>query len=196
MNVPWMVPGREVVAHWPVAALLCPLVFAAIGPVTVSLLPPALFVILAQLPLYMTHQVEEHANDRFRSFINARFGAGVLSAEAVAVINLPGVWGVMLLGFALAAFAGPGWGLVAPYLSLINALIHVAAFVALRGYNPGLVTALVLLLPGGALGLALVPGTVVQHALALGAVLAIHAAIVAHVKRRAASLGAATLRAT
>jgi hypothetical protein len=189
-----MVPRAEVVAHWPVAALLCPLVFAAIGPVTVTMLPVALFVILAQLPLTMAHQVEEHANDRFRSFINARFGAGVLSAEAVAVINLPGVWGVMLLGFALAAFAGPGWGLVAPYLSLVKALIHVAAFVALRAYNPGVVSAVVLLLPGGALGLFLVPGTVLQHALAALVVLAIHAAIVVHVKMRAASLGAAALR--
>jgi hypothetical protein len=183
-----MVPRAEVVAHWPVAALLCPLVFAAIGPVTVTMLPVALFVILAQLPLTMAHQVEEHANDRFRSFINARFGAGVLSAEAVAIISLPGVWGVMLLGFALAAFVAPGWGLVAPYLSLIKALIHVAAFVALRAYNPGVVSAMVLLLPGGLLGLFLVPGTALQHALAALAVLAIHAAIVVHVKMRAAAL--------
>ncbi len=191
MSPPWLVPRAEVVAHWPVAALLCPLVFAAIGPVTVTMLPVALFVILAQLPLYMAHQVEEHANDRFRHFINARFGAGVLSAEAVAVINLPGVWGVMLLGFALAAFVGPGWGLVAPYLSLVNALIHLVAFAALRAYNPGLVSAVVLLLPGGLLGLFLVPGTFVQHALAALVVLAIHAAIVVHVKTRAAALRAA-----
>jgi hypothetical protein len=180
-----LISRAEIVAHWPVAALLCPLVFAAIGPVTVSMLPTALFLTLAQLPLYMAHQVEEHANDRFRRFVNARFGAEALTAEAVAIINLPGVWGVILLAFAFGAFVHPGLGLTAPYLSVVNAITHVGAAVAWRGYNPGLVSAVALLLPGGALAIAATPADPWHHALALAVALAIHAAIVLHVRRRA-----------
>lgn len=179
-----LISRAEIVAHWPVAALLCPLVFAAIGPVTYRLLPTEMFLTLAQLPLYMAHQVEEHANDRLRRFINARLGADVLTPEAVAIINLPGVWGVILLAFALGGFVHPGLGLAAPYMSVVNALMHVGAAVAWRGYNPGLASALALLLPGGALAIAATPADPWHHALALSVALAIHAAIILHVKRR------------
>jgi hypothetical protein len=180
-----LIPRAEIVAHWPVAALLCALVFAAIGPVTWRLLPPETFLTLAQLPLYMAHQVEEHANDRFRRFVNARFGADALTPAAVAVINLPGVWGVILLAFALGALVHPGLGLAAPYLSVVNAITHVGAAIAWRGSNPGLVSAVALLLPGGALAIAVIPAQPWHHALALAVALAIHAAIVVHVRRRA-----------
>lgn len=180
-----MISRAEIIAHWPVAALLCPLVFAVIGPVTFSMLPTALFLTLAQLPLYMAHQVEEHANDRFRRFVNARLGAEALTPAAVAIINLPGVWGVILLAFALGAFVHPGLGLAAPYLSVVNGITHVGAAIAWRGTNPGLMTALTLLIPGGVLAIALTPAEPWHHALALAVVLAIHAAIVVHVKRRA-----------
>lgn len=184
-----MISRAEIVAHWPVAALLCPLAFAAIAPVAIRTMPAEQFATLAQLPIYMAHQVEEHANDRFRAFVNARLGPGVLSAEAVAVINLPGVWGVILASFLLGAFVAPGLALIASYLSVVNALVHLAAWIVLRTYNPGLVSALVLLLPGGLLGIvfaAAVPGVnAAHHALALAVAVAIHVAIVAHVKARA-----------
>lgn len=184
-----MISRAELVAHWPVAALLCPLVFATIAPVAIGIMPPEPFVTLAQLPIYMAHQVEEHANDRFRRFINGHFGAEVLSAEAVAVINLPGVWGVILAAFLLGTFVHPGLALIAAWLSVVNALVHVIAAMLLRGYNPGLVSALVLLLPGGLVALAVVgamPGVgMPHHALAVGIAVAIHAAIIAHVRKRA-----------
>jgi hypothetical protein len=184
-----MISRAEIVAHWPVAALLCPLAFAAIAPVAIRTMPAEQFATLAQLPLYMAHQVEEHANDRFRIFVNQRLGTEALTPEAVAVINLPGVWGVILLAFLLGAFVDPGLALIASYLSVVNALAHLAAWIALRSSNPGLVSALTLLLPGGLLGIAFA-GTapvvgVLHHALALGVALAIHAAIVVHVKARA-----------
>jgi hypothetical protein len=184
-----MISRAELVAHWPVAALLCPLAFAAIAPVAIRTMPAEQFATLAQLPLYMAHQVEEHANDRFRIFVNQRLGTEALTPEAVAVINLPGVWGVILLAFLLGAFVNPGLALIAPYLALVNALVHVAAWLALRSYNPGLMSALLLLLPGGVAGIALVGAMPAvgapHHALALGVALAIHAAIVAHLKARA-----------
>lgn len=188
-----MIPRAELVAHWPVAALLCPLVFAAIAPVAITTMPFDQFVTLAQLPLYMAHQAEEHANDRFRRFVNARLGSEALSPGAVAVINLPGVWGVILAALLLGVFVDRGVLLAAAYLSIVNAALHMAAAVALRAYNPGLVTAILLLLPGGIAGLWVVgalPGVgPLHHALALGIAIGIHAAIILHVRLRAAAHG-------
>ena len=50
----------------------------------------------------------------------------------------------------------PGWGVVAGYLVLVNGLVHLVAWVALRRYNPGLVTGVLLFLP---LGVAIVVTT-------------------------------------
>jgi hypothetical protein len=184
-----VISRAEIVAHWPVAALLCPLALAAVAPVGLGTMPAEQFATLAQLPLHMAHQVEEHANDRFRRFVNARFGAEVLTPEAVAVINLPGVWGVILASFLLGAFVDPGLALIAGYLSVVNALLHLAAWMALGRCHPGLVSALALLLPGGVLGI-VVAGAAAgvaagHHALALAVAAAIHAAIVLHLRARA-----------
>lgn len=175
---------EQVVAHWVVAALLCPLVFAAIAPASFRFMPLESFATLALLPVYMAHQVEEHTGDRFRLWVNARAGAETLTPAAVAVINLPGVWGVILAAFLLGGFVDPGWGLIAAYLVLVNALVHVVAAVVLRGYNPGLVSAVGLLLPGAAVAFAVIPAAPLHHAVGLGVALAIHAAIVLHVKAR------------
>ncbi|MEH0071063.1 HXXEE domain-containing protein [Pannonibacter sp. Pt2-lr] len=43
----------------------------------------------------------------------------------------------------------PGWGLIAVYLLLINAALHVVQGLVLRLYNPGLVTAVALFIPLG-----------------------------------------------
>jgi hypothetical protein len=148
--------------------------------------------VFLQQPLYMMHQLEEHVDDRFRRFVNARLagGAEALTPTAVAVINIGGVWAVNAVALLLAATIHPGWGLLAAYLTLVNGITHVAAAVALRAYNPGLVTGVVLFLPAGLATLILVasqPGVgVAAHLGALLAVLALHAAIILHVKRRAA----------
>jgi hypothetical protein len=176
---------EQVVAHWVVAALLCPLVFAAIAPASLRFMPIESFATLALLPIYMAHQVEEHFSDRFRLWVNARAGAEALTPAAVAVINLPGVWGVILAAFLLGGFTHPGWGMVAAYLAMVNALAHVAAAVALRGYNPGLVSAVALLLPAAAIAFAVVPAAPIHHAVGLAVALALHAAIALHVKARA-----------
>ena len=188
-----MIGRAELLAHWPVAAFLCPLVFAAIAPVAIGLMPIELFVTLAQLPIYMAHQVEEHAQDRFRRFVNELVGPDALTTEAVAVVNLPGVWGVVLAAFLLGAFVDPAFGLVAAWLSVVNAVIHFVAFAVLRRYNPGLVTAALLLLPAGVYGVSVIgalPGIgLVAHLLAIALVVAIHAAIVVHILQRRARHG-------
>jgi hypothetical protein len=81
-----------------------------------------------------------------------------------------------------------GFGLVGIWLTLLNGLIHIAQAVALRRYNPGLVTAVVLFLPLGFAGIWVLArsghGTLGWQLLGFSVAAAIHLAIVLHVKRR------------
>jgi hypothetical protein len=78
--------------------------------------------------------------------------------------------------------------LIGLYLLLVNAVAHIGQALALRRYNPGLVTAVLLFVPLGWLGVRAV--TAAGHggwgyqAMGLGSALAIHAAIIAHVRAR------------
>jgi hypothetical protein len=183
--------------NWMYAGLIAGLFLLAVLPLFAGQWTWAMVAVYLQLPAYMLHQVEEHAGDRFRRYIN-RNVAGIpdaLTTVAVVVVNVPLVWGVDLVSIYLARFVAIGWGLIAIYLMLVNALVHVVGAVVGRGYNPGLVTAVVLFLPLSAWGLVAVsetPGvTVVQHAVGLGAAVGIHAVLAAHVIRRARRLRAA-----
>jgi hypothetical protein len=156
----------------------------------------ALWLVALQLPLYMIHQYEEHDADRFRIFVNQLVGHGqdVLTQKAVFMINIPGVWGVNLAAIALAHLVNMGFGLIAIWLTLLNGIIHVAQGVALRRYNPGLVTAICLFLPAGIFGIwglhAAGHGSAPWQALGLGVALTIHLAIIAHVRGRMKKLDA------
>ncbi len=116
---------------------------------------PALLLLVLQLPFYIIHQLEEHIQDRFRLDINRTIGGGVnvLSHRAVTVINVLGVWGVEWLALYLAAFVHPGFAMLAFFLAIVNGITHTAAAVVQRAYNPGLITALLLLIPGGMAGI-------------------------------------------
>jgi hypothetical protein len=150
--------------------------------------PPWLVAVWIQLPIYMLHQFEEHDGDRFQRFVTANLGQGreLLSHAAIWVINVPGVWGVIAVSLGLAVWVRPGLGLIAVYLVLVNALAHIAAGVVLRRFNPGLVTAVVLFLPGGIWGLLALRqagATAADHAIGLAVAVAIHLAIVAFANR-------------
>ncbi len=153
-----------------------------------------MLLLYLQLPIYMAHQLEEHIHDRFRRYINGQLGHGLdlLTADATTVINVFGVWIVDLFALYVAAFTRAHWGLVAFYLAVINALVHLAAALCLREYNPGLVTAAGLLLPAGAVGAWLYSR---QNTLPLRAhvgplllAVALHVVVVAYVARRRAAL--------
>ncbi len=103
------------------------------------------------LPLYMLHQYEEWDGDRFRIFLNNQLGRGknLLTHKAGFVINIFGVWGVIAVSLYLAFYVNLGYGLIATYLVLVNAFVHVVAGFVLRSYNPGLGTAIVLFIPLG-----------------------------------------------
>ena len=182
---------QRLCTSWVYGGFLAGLLLLAIVP---AVLPPAwpavLLAVYLQLPIYMLHQFEEHDKDRFRIFFNHLIGGGreVLSPAAVFVINVPGVWGVITASLLLARFVSPGLGLIAIYLTLVNAVSHVMASLVTRAYNPGLVTATMLFLPTGLYGLREVNATGTAgwpaHALGLGIAVAIHVAIVAHVRLR------------
>jgi hypothetical protein len=149
------------------------------------------------LPLYMLHQYEEHDADRFRLFFNKTIGQGreVLTPQAVFIINVPGVWGVIALATYLSAWVEPGLGLIAVYLALVNAVAHVAHAALFQRYNPGLGTALALFLPVGAYAIvqfnAAYAGGWIWQATGIGSAVAIHAAIVIYAKFRQTHLASA-----
>ncbi|MEM6916472.1 MAG: HXXEE domain-containing protein, partial [Verrucomicrobiota bacterium] len=101
------------------------------------------------LPAYMWHQYEEHDDDRFRDFVDRIFGEGILRQNAIFVINVLGVWMLFSVFILIALLFSPGWGIGVAYLTLVNALVHLAQFIKLRCYNPGLITALILFVPLG-----------------------------------------------
>lgn len=177
----------RIAAHWVAAALASGVVFGLSALVLQPLLPAAIGLVLLAGPAYMLHQVEEHAGDRFRRFVNERVFGGVeaLTTGDVLVINLPGVWGLNLAALYGAVLAAPGWGLAAAYLMVVNAVSHVAMAVRLKAYNPGLVTAILLFLPIGGLALIRTPATIGEHLAGLGIAIAIHAAIALNALRRA-----------
>jgi len=141
------------------------------------------------LPVYMLHQFEEHDRDRFREFINAKLGGGadVLTTRMVFVVNIPGVWGVIALSLWLSASVNPGFGLIAAYLVLVNAVVHIMPALGMRSYNPGLVTAILLFVPLGAYCLYATSragaGTISMHVTGAVTAIAIHVALIAYVLR-------------
>jgi hypothetical protein len=149
--------------------------------------PLGLTLIFLHSPGYMIHQVEEHAHDRFRTFVNQRVFGGreALTVADVLRVNVGMVWGLNLAALYLARFVGLGWALFAPYLILVNAITHIAGALRFGGYNPGLVTSVVIFLPLGGATLSIVHGDLVQHAVGLGVSLVVHAAIVVSATRRA-----------
>jgi hypothetical protein len=179
----------RLVANWVYGGFLAGLLFLLLSPLFVHSWPPALAATFFCLPAYMLHQYEEHDNDRFRAFMNRILAGGkdVLTLPAVFIINVPGVWGVIALSLWLAARVHPGFALIAVYLPLFNAAIHIAHAVIMRSYNPGLVSAIALFLPVCIWCLRVIQqsgnGSFVMHAIGLGSAIGIHAVIAISVLR-------------
>ena len=176
--------------NWVYGGFLAALMLLALTPVLARGWSLALLLVWLQLPVYMLHQYEEHDNDRFRRFVNAAIGGGreVLSRCDVFAINIAGVWGVDALAFWLAARVHIGLGLIAVYLSLVNSIGHCLQAVALRRYNPGTVTAIVLFIPLGGVTLWVLAGTgevtLTDHLIGLATALLVHVGIIVRVVTR------------
>ena len=148
------------------------------------------FLVFLLLPVYMIHQYEEHAGGHFKLFVTRNLGKGteVLGDKAIFWINILAVWllGVVLLYFTV--YVDRVFALVAGYLTVVNGLLHVSAAVALRRYNPGLWTSLVLFVPLGILTLwvctALNGAGPAEHGLGALVAVVVHAVIMANVRLR------------
>lgn len=191
---------QRLITQWVYGGALAGLLLFVLSPLLIASWSIPLGATFLHLPAYMIHQYEEHDHDRFRLFCNETIGRGldVLSPLAVFVTNIVGVWLVIALSLYGAASAHLGWALVAVYLVLVNAVVHIVCAVILRRYNPGLVTSVVLFLPLGAFTLLAINraggGSASSHALGLGAAIVIHAAVVLHVRRKLVVLQRAQTR--
>jgi hypothetical protein len=168
------------VSRWVAGALFMGLALLAIVPILTGSWPLALLLIFLHAPVYMLHQVEEHGRDRFRTYVNQKVFGGVeaLTTDAVLWINIPCVWGLTLAALYAAWLIAPGWGLMAPWLIIVNAITHIANAIKRREYNPGLLTSIFLFLPLGFATLHVIPGTLGQTLFALGLSLLVHVMIV------------------
>lgn len=185
---------RWTLANWMYAGGVTGVFLLAMLPLVTGVWKGALTATYLMLPVYMLHQVEEHAGDRFRIYVNNLIGGGreILTPFAVVIINVVGVWLVILACLYAVAFWASGFGLIAVYLVLVNALAHLAPAARLRAYNPGLATAAILFVPAGVWALIVIsrtPGVGFgDQVMGLCAAILIHAAIIVHVKRRGARL--------
>lgn len=172
-------------AHWVAGALFMAGLQILLVPFFAA--DRAMLMVFLASPLYMLHQLEEHWGDRFRSYVNNTVFGGVeaLTVADVLWVNLPGVWGLNILSLYAAAAFGPGWGLSAAYLILVNGIAHVGMAAHFKGYNPGLVTGAVCFIPFAIVSFMLIPARADQHVVGLFVSLLIHAAIVVLVKRNA-----------
>lgn len=142
---------QRLVANWVYGSALFALFLIALVPLLLRSFPFAFIAVFLTLPAYMLHQWEEHDNDRFRLFVNHWIGHDrqALSALDVFLVNVPGVWGVILVSLWLAADVNLGYGYIAIYFVLVNALVHLLQAALMRRYNPGAITAAILFLPLG-----------------------------------------------
>jgi hypothetical protein len=188
----WLVTDWQ----WPQAALFSGILTTLLLLGLVPKIGVLFFLICIQLPIYLIHQFEEHYENRFRNLFNQVIGQGyeVLTPNATFIINSVFVWGTDLIAIYLAVFIAPFFGLIAAYLSITNALVHLLQAILLRSYNPGLATGLLLFLPLGgwcAYELNNTPGcTWEYHALGLSIGILIHVGIITHVRLRLRKLKA------
>ncbi len=141
----WLVADWQ----WPYAAAFAACFLLCLVPIVWSEGGVAAMLIYVQLPVYMLHQLEEHAGDRFRLYVNDRLEAGrtALGRGATFAINLLGVWVLILASILLAYYVDPALGLIGVYLTGVNALVHILVALGRREYNPGIYTAIGLFVP-------------------------------------------------
>lgn len=182
--------ARRLVDNWVYGGVLAGILLLGLAPVLTEGWPAPQVLVFLTLPIYMVHQYEEHDADRFRRFVNLNMAGGrdALTPLAVFVINIFGVWLPLALCIVLMRGNGAGVGAFAAFLLLVNAALHLVTALRSRGYNPGLVTAVLLFIPLGLAVLATVwpEATATQRVAGLFLAVALHAAIMIHMKMRIA----------
>lgn len=175
--------------NWVYGGAMAAVLMIAVAPLLTAGLGDAGRLVYCALVVYMLHQYEEHDADRFRRFVNATVAKGRagLSEADVFMVNIVGVWGGLAGVLWLTARADAGWAVIAGWLLLINAVIHIAQGIVMRRPNPGLWTAILLFVPLGTwiLLATRMQATGAEQALAVVLVVALHAAIVLRAARPA-----------
>jgi hypothetical protein len=176
--------------QWPYAGAVTAGFLLVLFPIEWTAEGLALALVFLQLPVYLVHQVEEHAADRFRLHINQTIGRGreVLTRPTVFWINALLVWVLFLAVLLLSRYVDLSLGLVAVYLTGLNALTHIAGALVARASNPGLWTAVALMVPAAAAATFVVndagkPGPGLQI-LAIAIAAGVHVALIGLILRR------------
>jgi hypothetical protein len=143
--------GSWIVENWSRMALPFAVLALLSLPIFLTAGNASLILLYTLLPVYMIHQYEEHAQGRFVAFFNSTIGRGqtVLTRVSAFWLNILEVWLLFLISFYLAKYVAIGFAFVPIYTVLVNGLTHVIASLALRRYNPGLYTTLLLFFPWG-----------------------------------------------
>ncbi len=131
--------------QWPYAALFTAGFLGVLAPLVFRFAGTPLGLVYLQMPIYMLHQYEEHAGDRFRLWVNNMIGHGrdVLTPIATFWINSLLVWLLDLVAIYLACFVDLSLGLIAIYMPILNAFGHIIPAIIKRQYNPGLLTGVI-----------------------------------------------------
>jgi len=186
--------AERLIGNWVYGGALAGVMLLGLTPTLTQGWPMAEVLAFLTLPVYMVHQYEEHDDDRFRRFMNLAMAGGrdAMTPLAVFVINIFGVWLPLALCIALMRSSDAGLGAFAGWLIVINALLHIVTALRSRSYNPGLLTAVLLFIPLGVAVLASIWREASALELATGLVLAValHAAIMIHMKMRISALNA------
>jgi len=78
--------------QWPYAALFCAGFLGVLAPLVFGYAGTPLGLLYLQLPIYMLHQYEEHAGDRFRLWVNNTLGHGRDVLTPIATSGLTRCW--------------------------------------------------------------------------------------------------------
>jgi hypothetical protein len=126
--LPWFVRDQQ----WARVGLPLAVVLGFLGPFLRPALGQYRFLIFLHLPVYMLHQFEEHAHGTFEAYVARMFPrARGLSDENICIVNV-GVWAINLAALYLARFDRLDLSLRAPYLALVNGILHLVFAVRAR----------------------------------------------------------------
>ncbi len=170
---------------WVYGGFLSALFLLALTPLLTAGWSRGLLAVWLILPLYMIHQYEEHDDNRFERFMREFVGKGrpVLSFTQIFWINIGGVWGLNALALWLAITQDLAWGLLGLYAAFLNSVVHMGQAIRMKKYNPGLLTAVLLLLPFSVWGGWVIHGETAvgfdQELIAIGVAVGLHAFILA-----------------
>ena len=182
--------ARWFVDHWMRVGIVMAVILLLITPVLILEMPWTIVLVYLQLPIYMLHQYEEHANGAFQRYATQTMGHGkmVLSATDIFWINVGLVWVFDLVWLLMAVFVHPFWGLIAVGTAVVNGTLHLIFGIKDRAYNPGLWTGIFIFLPVGMYAMLMIGHSIqastTTYILALVGAVLTHAPIVAFVRKQ------------